>query len=63
MTLLGGTGPLGPDVQNMIPAASDISVLLLDSDGNHSQNVALALGGIPGLRLHVVSNLRWPAVR
>jgi predicted ATP-grasp superfamily ATP-dependent carboligase len=37
--------------------------LLLDEDGHHSQKVAVCLGQIPGLKLHVVSNRRWVPIR
>jgi predicted ATP-grasp superfamily ATP-dependent carboligase len=40
-----------------------LSVLLLDSHGHHSQAVATCLGQIPQLRLHALSDIRWPAVR
>src|SRR5258706_4458984 len=42
---------------------SSLSVLLLDEDGHHSQKVAVCLGQIKGLKLHVVSNRRWVPIR
>ncbi len=41
----------------------NISVLLLDQHGHFSQNVAVCLGKVRGLRLHVLSDVPWPAVR
>jgi D-aspartate ligase len=38
-------------------------VLLLDDHGHHSLAVATCLAQIPGIELHVLSNIRWPAVR
>ncbi|MEO6035236.1 MAG: ATP-grasp domain-containing protein [Verrucomicrobiota bacterium] len=40
-----------------------LSVLLLDEQGHHSQKVALCLGQIPGLKVHVLSDERWVPVR
>ena len=40
-----------------------LSVLILDCDGHHSQSVASCLGQVPGLKLHVLSNRSWVAVR
>ena len=39
------------------------SVLLLDQHGHFSQNVAVCLGKVRDLRLHVLSDVPWPAVR
>ena len=41
----------------------NLSVLLLDQHGHFSQNVAVCLGKVRGLRLHVLSDAPWPAVR
>jgi len=46
---------------NSVPRS--FSVLLLDEDGHHSQKVAVCLGQIKGLKLHVVSNRRWVPIR
>jgi predicted ATP-grasp superfamily ATP-dependent carboligase len=42
---------------------SSLSVLLLDEDGHFSQKVAVCLGHIKGVKLHVVSNRRWVPIR
>jgi len=39
------------------------SVLLLDQHGHFSQQVAICLGQARQLRLHVLSDIPWPAVR
>jgi predicted ATP-grasp superfamily ATP-dependent carboligase len=43
--------------------ARPLSVLLLDEGGHHSQKVAVCLGQIKGIKLHVLSNKRWVPVR
>jgi predicted ATP-grasp superfamily ATP-dependent carboligase len=40
-----------------------LSVLLLDEDGHHSQKVAVCLGQIKNIKLHVLSNRPWVPVR
>lgn len=47
----------------MAQTPSNFSALLLDHSGHHSTAVATCLGQVPGCRLHIVSNARWPAVR
>jgi predicted ATP-grasp superfamily ATP-dependent carboligase len=52
-----------PNSSAMKTSQRPVSVLLLDEDGHHSQKVAVCLGQVKGLKLHVVSNRRWVPIR